>query len=348
MSVAFRAIFESISKMACIYCNQTEPARFCGVEHVIPQAFGRYSSETPTLNCVCDDCNRFFGRQLDQLLARETPEGLGRYSHGQLSSERRQQRRVAISLADSSEAGAFAGMRVNVDGTTGQLMAPAAQFLVHNFSSGEDEAYLLHQIADLTLPEADYGRPGTDGQPGTWRCKVFASSEQEHAEMIMALNAAGIAFQAGPAFKVPGNAEGDRPTSFLVEIEAEIDKPHKRALAKVLMNFVAAYLGCDEARSARWDFLRRYVRWGEGEIRARLSQRPFWTGQETEDLRFEDDSINVRIENVGADVVGAIQFYNHHTYEFILVEGGSLGAGQEIGRRYTVGAAPIHGDKRPV
>ena len=44
-------------------------------------------------------------------------------------------------------------MKVDIDGTSGQLMAPAAQFLVHNFSSGDDEAYFLHEIAGLTLSE---------------------------------------------------------------------------------------------------------------------------------------------------------------------------------------------------
>ena len=59
----------------CIYCPQTDPSRFRGVEHVIPQGFGRFGSETPTLDCVCDDCNAYFRRELDQLLARETYEG---------------------------------------------------------------------------------------------------------------------------------------------------------------------------------------------------------------------------------------------------------------------------------
>ena len=54
----------------CIYCPQTDPARFRGVEHVIPQGFGRFGSSTPTPDCVCDDCNAYFGRELDQLLAR--------------------------------------------------------------------------------------------------------------------------------------------------------------------------------------------------------------------------------------------------------------------------------------
>jgi hypothetical protein len=47
------------------------------------------------------------------------------------------------------------------------------------------------------------------------------------------------------------------------------------------MNFVAFHLGRDEALTPRWDFLCRYVLASEDEIKARLSDRPFWTGQET-------------------------------------------------------------------
>ena len=72
-----------------IYCSQTDPDRFRGVEHVIPRGFGRFGSETPTLDCVCDDCNAHFGRELDQLLARDTYEGISRYSRGLLSTEAR-------------------------------------------------------------------------------------------------------------------------------------------------------------------------------------------------------------------------------------------------------------------
>jgi hypothetical protein len=44
------------------------------------------------VNCVCDDCNAYFGRELDQLLARDTIEGVSRYARGQLSSESRAQK----------------------------------------------------------------------------------------------------------------------------------------------------------------------------------------------------------------------------------------------------------------
>ena len=135
--------------------------------------------------------------------------------------------------------------------------------------------------------------------------------------------AAGIDFRSGTPFQIPWNSEFGEQASFLVEIASEVDKSHKRALAKILMNFVAFHLGRDEALAPRWDFLRRYVRTGDGEIKARLSARPFWTGQETDQLRFQDDSINVRIENLQGNIVGAIQFYNLHTYEMILVDNDS-------------------------
>jgi hypothetical protein len=331
----------------CIYCYQTAPGRFRGVEHVIPQGFGRFGSETPTLDCVCDDCNSYFGRDLDQLLTRDTYEGISRYRHGQLSSEARPQRRVRLTLADAAEAGEFIGLRVSLDGTTRQLMPPAAQFHIHNFKTGEDEVYFMPQIAALVLPEEDYGKPGENGKKGSWRCQVRARSQQAHDAMVEALQRAGINFKPGTPLQIPLAFETGDPPSFLVEITSVIDKPHKRAIAKIFMNFVAFYLGRDEALKPRWDFLRNYVRNGEGEVKARLSNRPFWTGDETEELRLPDDSISVRIENLNGSIIGAIEFYDLPIYEMILVEKDGLAPEQEIARRFTPGQLPLAGEKRP-
>ncbi len=218
--------------------------------------------------------------------------------------------------------------------------------MLHNFRTGQDEVYFLPQIAGLALPEADYGRPGTDDEKGPWRCKILAPSQEAHDAMVGALTRAGIDFRPGTALQIPWNPDFGEQPSFLVKIESEVDKPHKRAIAKILMNFVAFHLGHDEALAPRWDFLRRYVRTGESEMKARLSGRRFWTGQETYRLCFQDDSINVRIENLDGNIVGAIQFYNLHTYEMILVENDSLRPDQEIGRRYRPGEPPLPGRKR--
>ena len=206
----------------------------------MPQSFGTFGSDTPTLGCVCDDCNSYFGRELDQLLARETLEGISRYTRGQLSSERRPQRRLDIALAEGPEVGPFAGLRVSVDGATGTLMRPRAQFHAFNFQTKQNEVYFIEQIAGLALPEAIYGAPGKDGAKGTWRVKTLAASKEEHDALVAALQSNGIDYQPGEAFQMPqGNAEesGEEPT-FPVEIQGEVDTSHKRAIAKILMNFV--------------------------------------------------------------------------------------------------------------
>jgi hypothetical protein len=48
----------------------------------------------------------------------------------------------------------------------------------------------------------------------------------------------------------------------------------------------------------------------------------------------------------GRTIVGAIQFYNLHTYELILLENSSLRPDQEIGRRYTPDEPPLVAEKR--
>ncbi len=104
------------------------------------------------------------------------------------------------------------------------------------------------------------------------------------------------------------------------------------------MNLVAYRLGCDEALSARWDFLRNYVLKGEGEIKARLTDQPFWTGHETDTKRLIDDSIDVRLANLdhkGKKVVGSIRFYSAHTYELVLIDGEFLPAHLEFAYRFT-------------
>jgi hypothetical protein len=335
--------------LRCIYCLKDSGVSFQGVEHVIPQAFGTFGSDTPTLRCVCDGCNTYFGRELDQFLARETIEGVSRYARGVLSSESRAQRTLEITLADEEEVGPFAGVRVSIDGATGNLMLPRAQFHAFNFETSQNEVYFLEQIPGLVLPETTYGAPGKDGIKGTWRVKTFAASKEEHDELVAALQANGIEYGSGTPFQIPDlpTGEGGKPGTLLVEVQGEVDTRHRRALAKILMNFVAWTLGCDEALRPRWDFLRGYVRYAKGLIRWRSTERAFWNGQETDTLRFADDSIDVRIENLDTNVVGSIQFYARSTYQLILAEHDALSLEEEVAYRFTRDLEPIQGEKRP-
>src|SRR5262249_42207238 len=161
-----------------------------------------------------------------------------------------------------------------------------------NIQTQQWESYFVGDIPQLKLAKDVYGEPGKDGAKGTWKCKILTLSKEGQDAILEALRTIGIDYKAGARFSLPEPANGALPELPIV-IEGQVHKLHKRALAKIFMNLVAYRLGCDDALSARWDFLRNYVLKGEGEIKARLTDQPFWTGQETDTKRLIDDSIDI-------------------------------------------------------
>lgn len=66
---------QSMSSHACIYCKSKDG--FFNREHVMPQAFGTFEPEFPVLNdCVCAECNNYFGRTLEFALSRDSTEAV--------------------------------------------------------------------------------------------------------------------------------------------------------------------------------------------------------------------------------------------------------------------------------
>jgi len=326
----------------CIYCKNTRESDFAGREHVLPQSFGKFGSDTPTLHCVCDLCNAYFSKELDQLFARETIEGVTRYRKGILSRESRPQEAMQFSLEENEENGEFGGALIKgVDGKTGQLLGPISQVQVFNIKNKKYEKFPKEKIKDIKLTDDEHGKPGER------KLKIFAPSEEEHDAVLEELKKAGISYKEGKRFQPEfvKKIEVGENVKLPVTVEGRIDKVRKRALAKILLNFAAFYLGKDEVLKKEWDKIREFVRFDGDTIKGRVSTEPFWNGQETENIRFASDSYNLRLENQNANVVGVIQLFNLFTYEFILVENYSLPPEKEVAYRFTPGQKPIIGVK---
>ncbi|MFL6388387.1 MAG: HNH endonuclease [Terriglobales bacterium] len=321
--------------MKCIYCNTEDPSMFTSAEHVFPQSFGTFGSHTPTLKaCVCDNCNQYFKKELDQLLARESLEGLTRYKKGILSSERRVQRRLIIKLPETPEMGAAGSVLVWIDGTTGQIGAPLPQVHFKRDGTGNYEVIKGWDLANLDWKGRGYSDKNL---------KLFAADAEEHELLVQALKEIGIDFKNHSPIESPGaNQELE------LKVEGIIDHEIKRALLKILMNFAAKYISCDEVLKSVWDKCRNYVRFNGEPIPTRISTKPFW-GEESHDLRLEDDSYNIRIENVDNNVIAVIQFFNLYTYEFKMVENYNVPSDKEVAARFTPGKEPDFGfKKRPL
>lgn len=312
----------------CIYCGQSDPAKFKTREHVIAQSFGRFGTQTPVLKCVCDECNAELGRILDTPHARDTFEGVTRYRTGIRSGATRIQKRLTITLADEAGTGDWAFAQLEgIDGATGGLMLPKSQLLIMNLQTAKPENFFEADIPSLKLTDEVYG----ERQTRKWF--VLAKSKEEHDAFVRKLQAVGIDFRPGTRL----------PTQFFaneanveVIIEGEVDDIHKRALAKTLMNVAAYVYGSDEVRRAAWDSTRRFVRHGDGKMRLNISTSPFWSGETAEKFA-TDDSINVAFQNAPFGLVGSIEYYNRMTYSLVLSDNHTVTA---MGARFTQGQAP--------
>ena len=275
------------------------------------------------------------------MLARDTLEGVLRYNQGKRSSEKRVQRRLRITLANKNEAGEFVGAALaGIDATNSQLMPLATQLQITNRKTGETDIFTRNQLGSFALPEDIYGAPGER------ELVIYAPSKAEHDAFLIELNDAGfdIRMKGGITSDVTPSISHNGKESLGVHIEGMFDQLHRRALAKIMVNFVAYYLGVDIVNSPEWEPLKRFIRYGEGELSARLSDKPFCTSQETDMLRFPD-AINIRLENHARGIVGVIQFYNRITYELLLIEGGRLS--KEIAARFVDGKEPVLGQRLP-
>ena len=328
---------------SCIYCTKSSPDQFSGREHVIPQAFGTFGSQTPTLHSVCDECNAYFSRRLDQVLARDTLEGVTRYRKNNFSSENRPQKRLRFTLAEGDETGDFGGVVVSgVNPTTGEVLPIVAQLHIKNRTTGKTNIF-LRGLGPVVISDSEYG------ESGKRELFILAPSKDLHDQFAEELMQMGIILRLGEPLALPKvlqNEEGAERFSLPVHIEGEVDDIHKRALAKILINFAAKYVGADVVMAPEWTAIKRYVRHGEGLLGARFSHKPFW-GQETDEMRFPSDSINIRIENHARGIVGAIQFYNNPTYELLLIEGVYLAPEKHAAYRFTPGTEPQKARRGP-
>jgi hypothetical protein len=323
--------------MKCIYCKVEDPSKFTSVEHVFPQSFGTFGTQTPTLkSCVCDDCNQYFKKELDQLLARESLEGITRYKKGMFSREPRVQRELVVKLPETPEMGPNAGVLVWIDGTTGKIREPLPQAHFKNQGTGKYEVIRGWDLANLDWKVRGYSDKDL---------KLFAPSAEQLDLLVQDLQKIGINFTKHSEIMNPFDGAAKTEQQFDVQIEGIIDHEIKRALLKIIMNFAAKYIGCDEILKTKWDKCRNYVRFNGEPIPARITTKPFW-GEESQHLRFEDDSYNIRIENVGTDVIGVIQFFNLYTYEFKIVENYSIPGDKEVAARFTPGKQPDFGFKK--
>jgi HNH endonuclease len=241
----------------CIYCLESRDESDFNAEHVLPEAFGKFEGNL-VLNCVCEPCNSFFGKDVDLKLGRDTVEGLERFHNGlKKPRDYKSLGRRATTTMTTIEEGPFKGLRCETrpssDGES--LMAyPLPQV---GFAQSEDTDFEYFLLNELPTPN-DLKAKGY--KSGSLLLRIW---EAGYEEAVATLVSRGFSEPDLVQERAAGNAANAEPTVRRIETEYlfRISHPEFRAISKIALNFFASVTNAGIALMPQFNEIRRYVRY---------------------------------------------------------------------------------------
>lgn len=242
--------------MKCIYCLQDKrPNRYEKREHVISQCLGCFSPDNLILyNCVCDDCNQYFGDKLELFLGRDSFESIARRRHGiEPKNPLRNRRRVKSRIINGEWKGAIVeDAKADELGQIG-INLPIQAGFYNKFIDG----YVYYEPNDI--PSAE--KLEKEGYDLNKAVRMWAD-DSELPILIEIINNNGINVSTGNDSMQPNPPVGE----ILIESEVTLDRTISRALSKIAFNYLAYVIGNKIVLQDDFNEIRQYIRYGEGNL----------------------------------------------------------------------------------
>jgi hypothetical protein len=295
----------------CIYCQQERSADcFTKSEHVLPQSFGKFRQNMTLNNIVCDQCNQYFGNNLEIFLARDTFEGQQRFKYGIKSPEEfksvGRDSRIIVKSAEGDFAGCY--MQRYYCAEKGELVVkPLPQVGFMMARQNKYHYFLLDEIPTMAELHDD-GYQETHPRP-------IVGLEVDSDELSSRLADKGIPFRYRGHY-VPES----RLDSIGCELEGVIDHAIFRSVAKIAFNYLAHGEGADFVQHQAFDKARRYIRWqhAPGYQLIRLDQTAVLEDEPIEGERRLGHLITMNWASDGISVLGQVSLFNWVTYSVCL------------------------------
>ncbi|PIQ45183.1 MAG: hypothetical protein COW04_09020 [Deltaproteobacteria bacterium CG12_big_fil_rev_8_21_14_0_65_43_10] len=240
--------------MKCIYCVEDKPlTSFIKTEHVMPQSFGLFTNNF-TLKIVCDDCNKYFGDNLEITMARDTLEGAYRFKF-ELKSPNEfkslgKKSRIIIKIAEGECRGAYAYREYSQDQNE-IVVKPVPQIGFLKKQPSEYEYYLLDQI-----PKKDYLDKNEFDLKNPRAIRAFGIDVNTACKV---LSEKGIKFE----YKGEAGLRENQREDLFCEVNALIDTTVFRAISKIAFNYLVYWEGADFLLHQSFDPARKFIRYGE-------------------------------------------------------------------------------------
>lgn len=283
----------------CIYCLATGQTGFSRQEHVIPQAFGRFSTRNPVLNYrVCARCNNKLGAELDEWLARDSIEGHLRQMHLSTDEYRSMggKSRTEYTVFEGIYAGASAYMVPGADGK-----ATPKPFKQVGFSRVADEERDWYRFE--ALPACTDDAQKKYRMTGENFVLVLGDDQQSTLEKLKDLG-----------WPVKSN-KLVAPLEQRLGIKSLycMDERHMRSIAKIAYGFAAFCLG-PRLPGAMFDEARTFVNEGGDLSLVELRKHLQLSDRDAEQVAFAH-FLGIRICPGTQALVVEVSLLNHITYK---------------------------------
>jgi len=286
----------------CIWCKQDKPLGEFNVEHVLPQSFGTFEQNFTLVEVVCQDCNSRFAKELEPSLARDSLEGFDRYRYGLKDpAEFRSlgaRSTTKVQLTEGPYAGAWA---YTVKGKEALGTTPFPQVGIAKAPEGPFEWFMLDALPTMD----DVKARGYTGNV----CMRLCECDPAEASRLLAEKSINITLTE--TFEPPAGGTW-------VEQVFRPQLVHRRALAKVALNYIAHQFGRDVALEARFDAIRNLV------MNATVPASPYYSIDE-EPLIDGDKQDGKRVlghaivvVQHGNEVEVIVSLYNRFRHRFVL------------------------------
>lgn len=215
----------------------------------MPQCFGTFTPDNLILhNTVCDECNQYFGNDIELYLGRDTIEGIERYKHGIKPKKQPKHKRLKFKISEGELSGIivtpkFSGEEEIID------IEPVAQVEIFNNTDGRFDYYEPAEI-----PSADdLKKEGRELK--NLRFDFISKDEVEEQSLLGKLKEKGY-----------GDIKLEKPRGWpeyvkrrnetLVAGEIRLDRIIYRGLCKIAFNYLAFIQGREFALSKDFDGIR--------------------------------------------------------------------------------------------
>ena len=243
-------------KYTCIYCKKEKEDEEFNREHVVPRMMGRYTDGfVLSDHQVCQECNSFFSREIEDKIGLDSYEALLRMRSGtkkMKNGHKVRNNRLSIIGAE----GLFKGLRFTPisDSNSPERFSLEIEPCIGFRKNDEDyEFYSIDNIPQATeevlselkkyespIIQFGYTREQADF---ALREKGYINDKSTYVEKEIS--------------KEYGESD------FLTSIQFSIDSIVRRVCAKTIFNYLCWSNSAEFMLDSRFDALRRYIRYGE-------------------------------------------------------------------------------------